>query len=168
MSSVNTTHSLVMEKGVLVRVTCCTAVFRFIYTPVVGPMVSVNATQSLIVEEVALVFNTGYLPAVQQFSASYIYTPVVGPTVSLVLGEARVIAAETCRTPQAARRGLIMLWKSHVWFIDDPPLPPLILAARALTHRYFDGEDEASVIEDGDEMQDLLGGIDWGSNTLSA
>lgn len=36
-------------------------------------------------------------------------------------------------------------------------------------NRYFDGEDDAgSVIEDGKDMLELLGDVDWGSNSVSA
>lgn len=48
-------------------------------------------------------------------------------------------------------------WGLYVWRV-----------CACVSRSYFDGDDdEGSVIEDGEEMKNLLGSIDWGSNPLS-
>lgn len=47
------------------------------------------------------------------------------------------------------------------------PLSPTPVS-HFVSRRYFDGDDdEGNVIEDGEEMKNLLGSVDWGSNPLS-
>lgn len=43
----------------------------------------------------------------------------------------------------------------------------LLVVVPSCSRSYFDGDDLGDVIEDGQDMQSLLGGVDWGPNTLA-
>lgn len=70
--------------------------------------------------------------------------------------------------PPGSRNRGRTYWCTLVIFLFVCSLePPRCIAAMPRSRSYFDGDDLGAVIEDGQDMQSLLGGVDWGPNTLS-